>query len=110
MSWNGRSRNRFQRVQSSIYFFKNNLYSPCVKNVPTGECPTGILDVPGPGDELGSKEAGLGTCSEGFEGEPASRLEPGDGCGSIDGDGLIFEGNDGGDAILNDVAGLEEYA
>jgi len=91
-------------------FIGNRVYSPCVKNVPAGECPTGILDVPGPGDEFGSNEAGLGTCRDGLEGEPASRLEPGDGCGNIDGDGLMFEGNEGGDAILKDVAGLDEYA
>ena len=69
-----------------------------------------MLDVPAPGEEFGSSEAGLGTCKDGLDGEPTSRLEPGDGCGSIDGDGLILEGNDGGEAMLKDVAGLEEYA
>lgn len=87
------------------------VYVPCDRNAPAGECPTGMLDVPVPGDELGSNEAGLGTCSDGLDGEPARRLDPGEGCGpNIDGDGLIVEGNDGGDAILKDVAGLDEYA
>ena len=67
-----------------------------------------MFDAPGPGDELGSNEAGLGTCNDGLEGEPARRLDPGEGCGNIDGEGVIFDGNDGGEAILKDVAGLDE--
>lgn len=74
-----------------------------------GECPTGIFEEHGPGEDVGINAAGLGTC-KGLDGELASRLDPGDGCGSIDGDGLILEVSEGGDAILKDVAGLEENA
>ncbi len=63
----------------------------------------------GPGEELGMRLTGLGTCS-GLDGELANKLEPGDWCGIIDGEGFIFEVNEGGEAILNDVAGLDEYA
>lgn len=65
-----------------------------------GECPNPIV---GPGDDVG---IGLGTW-RGFEGELASITDPGDGCGSMEGDGLIFGGKEGGEARLNDVAGLE---
>lgn len=65
-----------------------------------GEVPRGTL---GPGELVGM---GLGTW-RGLEGELASRPELGDGWGSIDGDGLMLGGSDGGDARLNDVAGLE---
>lgn len=65
-----------------------------------GECPRGIV---GPGDDVG---IGLGTWS-GFDGEFAKRPELGDGCGSIEGDGLMLGGREGGEARLNDVAGLD---
>lgn len=80
---------------------------PCAKNVPAGEWPTGILPEHGPGDEVGIKPTGLGTW-RGFDGELANRLEPGDGWGIIDGEGFMFDVKDGGDAILNEVAGLDE--
>ena len=68
----------------------------------------------GLGDGVGNIPAGLGACS-GFSGElatPKALPGPGDGCGSIDGDGLTTPaGSDGGDASENvDVAGLEPYA
>lgn len=65
-----------------------------------GEWPKGTL---GPGDDVG---IGLGTCN-GLEGEFASKPELGEGCGSMDGDGFIFGGKEGGEARLKDVAGLE---
>ena len=46
--------------------------------------------------------AGLGTCI-GFKGLFATSPD-GDGCGNILG---VFGGNDGGDAKLNEVAGLK---
>ena len=66
------------------------------------------------GDGVGSIPAGLGAC-RGFRGElatPNALPGPGDGCGSMEGDGLMTaEGNEGGEARENvDVAGLEPNA
>ena len=50
---------------------------------------------------------GLGAW-RGLLGELAKSAEPGEGWGSMDGEGLMLGGRDGGDAKLNEVAGLEE--
>lgn len=71
----------------------------------TGECPGKLVEA-GPGDEFDNKLPGLGTC--GFNGEFATKPEPGLGCGIIGiGLGLIFVCNDVGDDKLKEVAGLE---
>ena len=69
-----------------------------------GECPTGTVGQ-GPGEEVGISPAGLGTC-RGLEGEFANS-PPGDGWGSMLGEGFMFGGREGGDAKLKDAAGLE---
>ena len=81
-----------------IYFLS---LIPVCMNEPAGECPTWTL-LQGPGDDVGMRPAGLGTCI-GFKGLFATSPDPGDGCGNILG---VFGGNDGGDAKLNEVAGL----
>lgn len=59
----------------------------------------------GPGLELDINPAGL---CKGFNGEFATSPELGLGWGKIGiGDGLILEGREGGEAKLNDVAGLD---
>ena len=68
----------------------------------------------GLGEGVGNIPAGLGACS-GLRGElaiPKALPGPGDGCGNMDGDGLITpEGNEGGEAKeKDDVAGLEPKA
>ena len=68
----------------------------------------------GLGEGVGNIPAGLGACS-GLRGElaiPKALPGPGDGCGNMDGDGLITpEGNEGGEANeKEDVAGLEPKA
>lgn len=71
----------------------------------TGEWP-GKLAEAGPGDEFDNKPPGLGTC--GFNGEFATRPEPGLGCGIIGiGLGFMLVCSDVGEAKLNEVAGLE---
>lgn len=70
-------------------------------NDPAGECPTWTL-LHGPGEDVGMSPTGLDTCI-GFKGLLATRLEPGEGCGNIFG---VLGGREGGDAKLNEVAGL----
>lgn len=41
------------------------------------------------------------------EGELARKPELGEGCGSMEGEGLMLGGRDGGEAKLNEVAGDE---
>lgn len=65
-----------------------------------GEWPTVMA---GPGEEMG---IGLGTC-RGLEGELANREELGEGWGSMEGEGLMLVGREGGEARLNEVTGLE---
>lgn len=81
----------------------------CDKYAPAGECPTGTFPEEGPGEAIGRRPAGLGTWS-GFDGELANKPDPGEGCGNIDGEGLTLDANDGGEAMLNEVAGLEPNA
>lgn len=73
----------------------------CIK-APAGEWPT-WTELHGPGDDVGIKPAGLGTW-RGLEGELASN-PPGEGCGNMEGEGLIVAGKLGGEAKLKDVAG-----